>query len=128
MMTSSLRLGLSSGALVGVVIFFFYSFVIHNVFRVGYIAQLPQDAAIVYGVSDAVAVAYLFWLINGGFACVQHLVLRVLLWQTKRIPWNYPDFLDYAAGRILLRKVGGGYIFMHRLLLDYFASLETTIT
>jgi len=33
-------------------------------------------------------------------------------------------FLDEAAERLLLRKVGGGYIFVHRLLLDYFASLE----
>jgi hypothetical protein len=33
-------------------------------------------------------------------------------------------FLDEAAERLLLRKVGGGYIFVHRLLLEYFASLE----
>ncbi len=40
------------------------------------------------------------------------------------MPWNYARFLDYAAERILLRKVGGGYIFIHRLLMEYFASLE----
>jgi hypothetical protein len=39
-------------------------------------------------------------------------------------PLNYVRFLDCAAGRIFLRKVGGGYIFVHRLLLEYFASLE----
>jgi hypothetical protein len=33
-------------------------------------------------------------------------------------------FLDHAAERILLRKVGGGYIFVHRMLLEYFANLE----
>ena len=38
------------------------------------------------------------------------------------MPWNYPRFLDYAAERILLRKVGGGYIFTHRLLLEYFVT------
>jgi hypothetical protein len=32
------------------------------------------------------------------------------------------DFLDYAAERIFLRKVGGGYIFIHRLLQEYFAA------
>jgi hypothetical protein len=37
-------------------------------------------------------------------------------------PWNYVKFLDYAAERILLRKVGGGYIFIHRMLLEYFAA------
>jgi hypothetical protein len=33
-------------------------------------------------------------------------------------------FLDYAAERVFLRKVGGGYIFVHRLLLDYFAGMK----
>lgn len=59
----------------------------------------------------------------GGIACIQHFVLRWLLWRDKKMPWNYPRFLDYAAKRILLRKVGGGYMFVHRLLLEYFASL-----
>jgi len=63
-------------------------------------------------------------LSNGGIACIQHFVLRWLLWHTGYAPWNYSRFLDYAAERILLRKVGGGYIFIHRQLRDYFASLE----
>ena len=60
----------------------------------------------------------------GGFAVLQHAVLRVMLYLYEHIPWNYVRFLDYATDRILLRKVGGGYIFVHRLLMDYFASLE----
>jgi hypothetical protein len=32
---------------------------------------------------------------------------------------------DYAADRIFLRKVGGGYIFIHRMVMEYFAALET---
>ncbi len=64
----------------------------------------------------------------GGIACIQHVVLRWLLWKDKMMPWNYPRFLDYAARRILLRKVGGGYSFVHRLLLEYFATLDTTST
>ena len=62
---------------------------------------------------------------NGGRACIEHLALRLLLWRARHIPLNYPRFLDYAVEHILLRKVGGGYIFIHRLLQDYFASLET---
>ena len=63
-------------------------------------------------------------LLFGGRACIQHLVLRIMLWRNGSAPLNYVRFLDYAAGRIFLRKVGGGYIFVHRLLLEYFASLE----
>jgi len=64
-------------------------------------------------------------LIIGGLAPIQHVVLRMHLQRLKFMPWNYPQFLDYAADHILLRKVGGGYMFRHRLLLDYFANLET---
>ncbi len=67
----------------------------------------------------------LLGLLNGGLASFRHYVLRFLLWRTGAAPWHYVPFLDSAAERILLRKVGGGYIFLHRLLLDYFADLET---
>ena len=58
----------------------------------------------------------------GGRACLKHLVLRLMLVRNGSIPWNYVKFLDYAAERILLRKVGGGYIFIHRMLMEYFAA------
>ncbi len=60
----------------------------------------------------------------GGNAFIQHFVLRWFLWRARSMPWNLVPFLDEAAERLLLRKVGGGYIFVHRLLLDYFAMLE----
>lgn len=122
-LSNSLWVGLSSGTLLGLVVFFFYSYVMHNVFVVGYINDIPKNSDVIYGVGDAVAVAYLFWLINGGFACVQHFMLRFYLWQTKCTPWSYPRFLDYAKQRILLYKVGGGYTFTHMHWRDYFASL-----
>jgi hypothetical protein len=80
--------------------------------------------ALIYGIVSGLLIALVSGLYNGGRACIQHIILRVLLWQTKCIPWNYPRFLDYAAEQLLLRKVGGGYIFVHRLLLDYFSTLE----
>jgi len=63
-------------------------------------------------------------IFGGGEAALKHLVLHHYLWIKGDIAWNYARFLDYASSRILLRKVGGGYIFVHRLLLDYFANLE----
>jgi hypothetical protein len=51
-----------------------------------------------------------------------HLALRLLLVRSGSIPWNYVKFLDYATERILLRKVGAGYTFIHRILLEYFAA------
>jgi MFS family permease len=59
-----------------------------------------------------------------GQAIISHFILRFILYRNDKIPWNYVRFLDYAAERIFLRKVGGGYIFIHRMLLEYFAELE----
>ncbi|OLP17370.1 hypothetical protein BST81_16350 [Leptolyngbya sp. 'hensonii'] len=66
----------------------------------------------------------LFGLFGAGEACVQHLILRLILYLDGYIPWNYARFLDYATQRILLQKVGGGYIFIHRLMLEHVANLE----
>lgn len=64
-------------------------------------------------------------LLGGGKAAIQHLVLRYLLYRRHQMPWNYARFLDYACDRIFLQKVGGGYIFIHRLLLEHFAKLRS---
>jgi serine/threonine protein kinase/DNA polymerase III delta prime subunit len=60
----------------------------------------------------------------GGVTCIQHYMLRWLLRRDGVMPWNAVRFLDYCAEHILLQKVGGGYMFVHRFLLEYFASLE----
>ena len=64
---------------------------------------------------------------NGGITYIKHHVLRILLWRNNYAPWNYIRFLDYAAERVFLHKVGGGYIFTHRLLMEYFATLSQPI-
>ena len=72
------------------------------------------------------AFALILSLFLGGHTCIQHLLLRILLWTNGDAPLNYVRFLDYAAERILLQKVGGGYLFIHRSLRDYFAELHRT--
>ena len=64
-------------------------------------------------------------VMGGGEACVKHGILRFLLFCRGRTPWNYAKFLDYAAERIFLQKVGGGYIFIHRLLLEHFSQTNS---
>jgi hypothetical protein len=61
-------------------------------------------------------------LMYGGLAALQHKRLMSALQSQDVMPPDYVHFLDYAAERNLLRKVGGGYMFVHALLLDYFAA------
>ena len=77
-----------------------------------------------YGLIIGPLIGLISGLRGGGIACIQHVTLRLLLKDAKSMPWNYPRFLDYTADRILLRKVGGGYIFTHRMLLEYMATLN----
>ena len=74
------------------------------------------------GLVVGLMVGLVFGLRAGGAACVKHVVLRLRLIRNGSTPWNYVRFLDYAAGRILLLQVGGGYAFLHRMLLEYFAA------
>jgi hypothetical protein len=66
------------------------------------------------------ALFYGFWA-GGGLACVQHVCLRFVLWQSGVAPWNLARFLNYCVERRLLQRVGGRYRFLHRDLLDHFA-------
>ena len=59
---------------------------------------------------------------GAGIICIKHLVLRILIYISQGGPWNYAKFLDQSANFLLLKKVGGGYVFVHRLLLEYFGS------
>jgi hypothetical protein len=106
--------GLASGAIVGLAF--------------GLIGGLPGWPILAMGFSIICGCVFLleFVTLRGGIAYIEHFVLRWHLWRDECLPWQYTQFLDYAARCILLRKVGGGYIFNHRLLLEYFATLDVT--
>jgi eukaryotic-like serine/threonine-protein kinase len=63
------------------------------------------------------------WAEKGGGSVFKHYALRLTLWLDGSTPFNLIKFLDHCAKLIFLKKVGGGYIFIHRMLLDYFADL-----
>jgi hypothetical protein len=62
----------------------------------------------------------------GGLDIIQHYILRLLLLIRGHTPRKYAYFLDYAVDRIFLQKVGGGYRFIHRLLLEHFVDMDLT--
>jgi hypothetical protein len=66
----------------------------------------------------------LYGLVKGGTACIQHTVLRLFLWRYDYAPLKYVRFLEHAKDLLFLRRVGGGYIFVHRLLMEHFAGME----
>jgi hypothetical protein len=63
--------------------------------------------------------------IYGGRPLVEHHLTRRSLARIGLAPRKPQSFLDFAAARMLMHRVGGGYMFAHRLLLEYFARLES---
>jgi hypothetical protein len=86
----------------------------------------------VNGLLFGLGIALIFGLFGGPLtglrfgwgAVIQHYTLRWLLWRSGAFPRDIAAFCDSCVTRILLRRVGGGWIFVHRLLLEYFAELE----
>jgi len=87
----------------------------------GYISSGSHGwlAGLVAGLVSWLAIA-----LYPGLGCIQHLMLRLLLYRSGAIPWNYARFLNYATSRLLLQRSGGRYQFRHDLLQEHFAQLE----
>ena len=79
----------------------------------GWLLNMPIFFAIIFGLLISLSV--------GGSGCVVHFSLRLVCWCDRHMPWNYARFLNYATQLTFLQKVGGGYIFTHRLLMEHFA-------
>jgi hypothetical protein len=101
----SAGVGLSSGAAIGLVL--------------GVIVGV--SLGIVFGIAFGGGVSLFMWLFFGGETYLKHFLLRAMLSRGGVIPWAFPRVLELAVNRVLLRQLGGGYIFVHRLLLEYFA-------
>jgi hypothetical protein len=56
----------------------------------------------------------------------QYAALYFALRRTGLMPTKLTRFLEYASSRAVLRRVSGGYRFLHPLLRDYFAAQRTS--
>jgi len=66
------------------------------------------------------------FLFLGGWAALQHYSLRLSLRLEGRLPLRLADFLDHAARLVILRRSGGTWDFIHRLLLEHLAAQAGT--
>jgi eukaryotic-like serine/threonine-protein kinase len=82
---------------------------------IGLIVGLTTSGGLIGGLIVALS--------RGGSAVIKHYALRLTLSLNGNTPFKFVKFLDHCASLILLKKVGGGYIFIHGMLLDYFAEL-----
>ncbi len=119
----SARNSMAVGVIVGIVASLLVGSMIGLIYWLRTGLDVAWTFAWVIGIIFGLGIGIIGGLLRGGDIYIKHFMLRLQLWLTNRTPWNYARFLDHAAERTLLRKVGGGYIFVHRLLLEYFATL-----
>jgi hypothetical protein len=114
---SSLRSALFTGSLIAVTQGVFWGFIV--LWFSWYVPALI--AAIVFGLLPGCLAA--LW--HGGIDVIRHYVLRLLLVVQRYWPQQVVSYLDLAADNLLLRRVGGGYIFVHLSLLEHIAALTS---
>jgi hypothetical protein len=76
---------------------------------------------LLYGFAVGLCLATVAGLRFGGVDAVYHYTLRCALFAERRIGLRLDMHLEAAAEVGLLRRLGGGYLFMHRLLLEHYA-------
>lgn len=86
--------------------------------------MLGVPNGIVHSLGSGLGAGFVAGLLCGGSACIRHFSLRLMLYRTGCTPWNYARFLEHITEKLFLQKVGGGYIFVHRMLQDHFAHME----
>jgi hypothetical protein len=82
---------------------------------------LGSRAGLAAGLGFALMFAVTLALAFGGDACLQHVLVRAWLARDRVAPWRYGRFLEAMVQRLLLRRSGSAYLFVHRLLRDYLA-------
>ncbi|CAL9428226.1 hypothetical protein SUDANB95_01982 [Actinosynnema sp. ALI-1.44] len=78
----------------------------------------PAGAAV--GALTAVSLGYA----HSGRGLLTYWLCRLLLARAGVLPLRLLRFLDFAVDRMVMLKVGGGYLFLHRLLLEHFARVD----
>jgi hypothetical protein len=79
------------------------------------------DSGVVANIVFGVCLALMAAIWYGGADVLQHYVLRAMLAAARLLPLRLVRFLDHCVTLIFLQRVGGGYVFVHRLLLEHFA-------
>ena len=67
--------------------------------------------------------AMLAFLWYGGLDIIKHYSVRLILFLKGESPRRLDRFLDYAVRLGFMYRVGGGYIFYHSMLRDYFCEV-----
>ncbi|NJR38459.1 MAG: hypothetical protein HC781_05960 [Leptolyngbyaceae cyanobacterium CSU_1_4] len=88
------------------------------------VVSIPLALRILYYPPVVLKTGIMIGAIGGlivSISCLQHFILRVILWYNGSIPWNYDRFLRHVSQRMLIQPLGRRYRFTNSLLRNYLA-------
>jgi hypothetical protein len=80
-----------------------------------------QNPALSVFASAGSLMAIIVGMVHGGIAVLMHAAVRTIIALGTPVPLRMVPFLDRAVDLALMRRIGGGYIFLHRTFQDYLA-------
>jgi hypothetical protein len=110
------RNGLTSGLLIGSLFSLPFGLLSALVFGI--------MSGIVFGLGAGLVFGLMTGLRRGGGAYIRHQALKWVLARNGSTPRDLGKFLEFAARLTMLSRHGGGYTFIHRLVLEHFAALD----
>jgi hypothetical protein len=117
----SVKMALMSGLIGGLTIDLIYGLIYG---LRGPVPRIDLIYGLIMGLISALIPGLIVGLFFGGMFALKHFVLRLFLWESGSAPLSFVAFLEHARDLLFLRQVGGGYIFVHGLLREYFVSLS----
>ena len=79
---------------------------------------VPQLVSLLQNIPPTLLLAGLWY---GGADLLRHKILLLMLRASRILPHDPRHWLDDCVNLVLMQKVGLGYMFIHRLLLEHFA-------
>jgi len=120
------------GFVVGLLVTGIFTSVVNLFFNlVSAVIPIPLMFRILYYFPVMLKTGIMMGVISGlivSISCLQHFILRVMLWYNGSIPWNYDRFLRHVMQRMLMQHMGGRYHFNSRLLRDYLARSYSSVS
>ena len=81
--------------------------------------RLGITTPLTYGLFTGLFFSLLVFFRFGALSVLKFMALRIILRINGHLPWNVSRFLDHAVHCGVLRRVGGAYFFMHRILMEH---------
>ncbi|ABW32775.1 NACHT domain-containing protein [Acaryochloris marina] len=86
--------------------------------------EVRRGTGLIGGLYTWIRLGLLGGLAGGLGVCLKHLSLRQILFTNGLAPWNYARFLNECSDCLLLQRIGGRFLFIHKSVQEHFSAMS----